>query len=236
MKDTHHHVALISFILAAGVLAFAAVLLPAGTTEEGRDLPTIEYQAPVPTTSFRPRDDYDLLLLNLKPVKVEGGIGTEPDVVKKIRRQALVTSAEEAQPPLTGAEETRPLLAAAGLRPVAPPMPVAENLVLTVYDDTEEQIEELNEPLEKIGMTVDRATFDGLKGASGAEQLEVLAEFLAKQLPASVMVIPEKLEQFQKGSTAERMALLQELFNLFGVELSNAEMQKLVADYEAVAG
>ena len=230
MKDTHHHVAFISFILAAGVLAFAAVLLPAGTTEESRDLPMIEYQPPLPTTSFRPRDNYDLLLLNLKPVKVEGEeeISAEPDIVKKIKRPLLTTISEKFES----------LFAAAGLQPIGPVITTEDGGTLTVYDDMEEKLEVVNQSFAKIGLGLGGANFDPkeFKATSEAEQLKTLEDLFMEQLPLNLDLSREDLrdgiEKFYNGSPAERIAILKDLFAIFGVELSQAEAESIISEHQ----
>ncbi|MFH1375666.1 MAG: hypothetical protein ABIH35_03290 [Patescibacteria group bacterium] len=126
MALPQNFVTIISFTLIAGVLAVSAALLPAGTTEESKDLPMIEYQPPVPVTAFRERDDYDLLLLNLKPVKLKVAeeISAEPEVAKKIKRPLLTAISEKFES----------LFAAAGSQPIGPAITTEGGGTLTMYD------------------------------------------------------------------------------------------------------
>ncbi|MFH1375912.1 MAG: hypothetical protein ABIH35_04565 [Patescibacteria group bacterium] len=229
MALPQNFVTIISFTLIAGVLAISAALLPTGTTERSKDLPIIEYQPPVPATAFRERDDYDLLLLNLKPVKLKVAeeISAESDLAKKIKRPLLTAISEKFES----------LFAAAGLQPIGPAIKTEEGGALTVYDNVEEELEVINQSFAKIGLGLGGANFDPkeFKATSEAEQLKILEDLFMEQLPPNPDLSREDLrsgiEKFYTGSTTERITILQDLFSLFGVELSQTEAERIIAEH-----
>ena len=216
------------FGIATMVLAITVALLPIQKNGEIQSL-RITYEKPsapaadenleLPENPPPATQDWTQLLDTPKIEVVE-----EDAIIQKTKRPTAKTLADLRK------ETFSSLLEQEGFSPVAEPQVLPNGLILTIYDNTEEILEDANILFEKVGITMNASTAQSLQGSSLAERTAILQDWLAVQSP--VTYLPDDvMEYFDNADHAEKITLLEEFFRY---QLSQDEIAVLVDGYESL--
>jgi hypothetical protein len=217
------------FGIAMMVLAITAALLPTQKNRDSIQSFKITYEKP-----SAPVADENLERPESPPPATQGWtqlldtpkieVVEEDVIVQKTKRQPTKTFADLRK------ETFSSLLEREGFSPVVEPQVLPNGLVVTVYDNAEEILEDTNVIFEKIGITMDASTAQSLQGSSLAEKTAILQDWLAVQSPMTYLP-DDMVEHFDNADHAEKIVLLIEFFH---GELSQDAITVLVDGYESL--